>query len=44
MSAVAADARYMYQFQYLGVQEIGKATEVAARLQSSFATDRKSVV
>jgi signal transduction histidine kinase len=38
MSAVAADARYMYQFQYLGVQEIGKATEVAARLQSFFAT------
>src|SRR5690349_23704894 len=38
MSAVAADARYMYQFQYLGMQEIGKATEVAARLQSFFAT------
>jgi signal transduction histidine kinase len=38
MSAVAADARYMYQFQYLGVQEIGKAMEVAARLQSFFAT------
>ena len=38
MSAVAADSRYMYQFQYLGVQEIGKAMEVAARLQSFFAT------
>src|SRR6478672_4226501 len=39
MSAVAADARYMYQFQYLGVGEIGKAMEVAARLQSVFATE-----
>jgi len=39
MSAVAADARYMYQFQFLGVGEIGKAMEVAARLQSFLATE-----
>jgi len=39
MSADAADARYMYQFQYLSVGEIGKAMEVAARLQSFFATE-----
>jgi signal transduction histidine kinase len=38
MSGAAADARYMYQFQYVGVEEIGKAMEVAARLQSFFAT------
>ena len=39
MAAVAADARYMYQFQYRGVGEIGKAMEIAARLQSFFATE-----
>jgi signal transduction histidine kinase len=39
LSADAADARYMYQFQYLSVGEIGKAMEAAARLQSFFATE-----
>ena len=39
LSAVAADARYMYQFQFRGVGEIGKTMEVAARLQSFFATE-----
>jgi signal transduction histidine kinase len=39
MSAVATDARYMYQFQFLSVGEIGKAMEIAARLQSFFATE-----
>src|SRR5262245_25842956 len=39
MSAVAADARYLYQFQFLGVGEIGKAMEIAARLQSFLATE-----
>src|SRR5215510_6977315 len=39
MSAVATDARYMYQFQFASVGEIGKAMELAARLQSFFATE-----
>jgi signal transduction histidine kinase len=38
MSDVAADTRYLYQYRVVAVGDMGKAMELAAQLQSIFAT------